>query len=70
MIQENIVNKACALQELKEHPMCFDVREDKDTLIVEYPYWAGADGVRVCNTAKGLQQALHYCEQAWQHTSL
>lgn len=70
-IQYNIFEKQRAKAMLENHPMCFEIREEKSKLIVIFPYEVyGIGGVRVDNTANGIKQAILKCEKAWEDSSL
>lgn len=71
IIQERTDAKNEAMETLKGLPMCYEVTEDKDTLVIEFPYPSLAvDGLRVDNTRAGIEQAIEMCEEAWQAFAL
>jgi hypothetical protein len=68
-VQDNIFLKKEAFKKIEAHCMCAEIQESKDYLIIIYPYgdWP-VNGVRVENTAKGIEQALVVMERHWQES--
>ena len=71
-IQNNIKKKQGALHELKNHCMSADVIETKHHIVVIFPQHlqGDVDGIRVCNSAKGIRTAIQRCETAWDNSSI
>lgn len=70
-IQERIAAKRQALEELKGHPMCCEVYDEGDKLVIVFPCMVqGLGGIRVWNTAAGIRVGLERCEKAWKDSML
>lgn len=68
-IQANIEAKEAAWKELISHPMAGQITVEGDTILITYP--AGdfpTDGLRVFNTAAGMQSALRRMEKDWKES--
>lgn len=65
-VQENIKSKNAAIEKLTNHPMCLRIEEGKSHSIVVFPFEVeGLGGVRVENSARGIEKAIEFCEQSW-----
>lgn len=64
-ILENIANYEAAMASVRDHHMAAQIERMAGKVIVWYPegYWP--DGVRVDDSAKGLEQAISIMDRHW-----